>query len=243
MKRLITTQRLGGVLAGAALALAALALLASAPQPAPDRYCTVQTNPLYTAPQATASSCGRLELAVPLRVLETSDGWARVQLEGWQLQGSPTVLYALEGVRIREAILDACAQAKLQVLKTVTDEDTGQVWNKVRLAGFWVPEKALSRDLRKPWATAEALYKKNCSACHALHDPAQFTANQWPQVLKSMTSRTPLDKTQIAWITKYLQYHAKGIDPDKVPLPCGLTPAKPKSPPPEPAPPAGSGSR
>ncbi|WP_287416338.1 hypothetical protein [Oceanithermus sp.] len=234
--------RAWGAVAGAVLALAALALLAASGNPETNRYCTVETTLLYPAPGGSGEGCGVLELAVPLRVAEARDGWVRVELEGWR-QPDSTVLYALEGVRIREAILKDCALAKLQVLKTVTDENTGQTWSQVRLAGFWVPAKALSQDLRKPWATAEALYKKNCSACHALHDPAQYTANQWPQVLKSMTSRTPLDKTQIAWITKYLQYHAKGIDPDKVPVPCGLTPARPQNPPSEPAPPAGSDSR
>ncbi len=203
---------------GAALALALLGLLAASG--AEPRFCTTTNTHLYLQPEDGAQTCGLVELAVPATVLKEQGGYAQVRLEGWQLKDVPRILYAFEGVRIRDAILDDCAQQRIQVVKTVTDPDTGQVWNKVRLEGFWLPKKDLAQDLTKDWDQAEALYKQNCSVCHALHDPGEYTANQWPQVLKSMTPRTALDKTQVAWVTKYLQYHAKGIDPTQQPLPC-----------------------
>lgn len=201
-----------------AIALAVLGLTAA--NETGHVYCTITNTHLYTQPRDAAQTCGLVELAVPAEVLKEQDGYVQVRLKGWQLQDVPRILYALEGVRIREAVLDDCAQQQLKVLKTVTDPDTGQAWNEVQLEGFWLPKKDLASDLSKAWNEAENSYKQNCSVCHALHDPGKYTANQWPQVLKSMTTRTALDKNQIAWITKFLQYHAKGIDPAQLPLPC-----------------------
>ena len=59
------------------------------------------------------------------------------------MEGAPSIVYALEGIRIRKAILSEAAQKKVKRIKTVTDENTEQVWHLVSLSDVWVPDKML----------------------------------------------------------------------------------------------------
>ncbi len=141
-------------------------------------------------------------------------------MPGWQPASSKSVVYALEGIRIRKALLKKCAQGNVKVLKTVTDPATDQKWHQVNVTDLWIPEKDMDSTLDPVWKSVSVRYSKTCSVCHALHPPSQFTANQWPGILKAMTPRTSLSKDQIAWVTKYLQYNAKDTSKAGIPLPC-----------------------
>ena len=41
--------------------------------------------------------------------------------------------------------------------------------------------------------------------CHALHNINEYNANQWPSILKSMLSRTVMDKKDRFLVSQYLQ--------------------------------------
>jgi nitrate/TMAO reductase-like tetraheme cytochrome c subunit len=97
--------------------------------------------------------------------------------------------------------------ANLKTISTVKD-DYGNVWNEVQLSGF-VQGSGLTSNQDTIWAGASALYSARCSTCHALPRTNQFTANQWPTILKAMTKNAALQPDQIALLTQYLQTHSK----------------------------------
>ncbi len=181
--------------------------------------CTDKTVPIFLSPKGK-QNCGIIEAASEVTVVKHQPGWYEVTLEGWQPESSTSVVYALEGIRIRVALLKACAQSNVQVLETVTDPNTDQKWRRVKLVGAWVPENDLVAYLTAYWKNASSLYRKSCSVCHALHNPKEHTANQWPGILKSMKPRTPLSKDQIVWVEAFLQYNAKDTSKQGILLPC-----------------------
>jgi trimethylamine-N-oxide reductase cytochrome c-type subunit TorC len=44
--------------------------------------------------------------------------------------------------------------------------------------------------------------------CHRLHEPKDFTANQWPHQIESMMTHIPLEDVTKNLIVKYLQQNA-----------------------------------
>ncbi len=181
--------------------------------------CATKEVHVFTSPESK-QDCGVLETAAEVTITGHKPGWYEISMEGWQPASSKSVVYAFEGIRIRTALLKECAQGNVKTLKTVTDPYTEQEWRQVKLAGVWVPEGSLAPKLDTLWGSASALYTKTCSACHALHPPKQYTANQWPGILKSMTPRTSLSKEQIEWVKRFLQYNAKDTSKAGTPLPC-----------------------
>jgi hypothetical protein len=135
-----------------------------------------------------------------------SAGLQPVALEGWMQEGSATILFAAAGQRIVVARL-ADPSAQPRILSSTTDP-YGNVWHETQLTGF-VPATDLVADQETVWAAARALFSKRCSACHALHHTNEFTANQWPTILKTMTKNAALQPDQAELVTRYLQAHAK----------------------------------
>ena len=77
------------------------------------------------------------------------------------------------------------------------------------------PELILARE-RVPGITIERLkkgnrlYIRNCSACHALHNPSQFTAQQWQPILIKMLVKAKIkDSTTRTLITDYIVAKSK----------------------------------
>ncbi|MDH5325842.1 MAG: hypothetical protein OEZ68_19570 [Gammaproteobacteria bacterium] len=70
------------------------------------------------------------------------------------------------------------------------------------------------------WNSAESQsFQATCSVCHAMPDPEQHTAREWPRVvlrmknnLRSARQKTP-DDTTTERIIAYLQRHAKPAEP------------------------------
>jgi len=73
-------------------------------------------------------------------------------------------------------------------------------------------DRARYTDLSAP---AGKLFEATCSQCHALPDPRQHTANEWPGVVGRMTQNMkamgkPLpDQTTLETVIEFLQTHAK----------------------------------
>ncbi len=57
------------------------------------------------------------------------------------------------------------------------------------------------------WSEEEALYAR-CGSCHAAFSPEEYTVNQWPNVLKTMSERAGLTKNETKAVGTYLQYKA-----------------------------------
>jgi len=48
------------------------------------------------------------------------------------------------------------------------------------------------------------LFINNCSNCHALPNPDDYTASGWTSILSSMAPRTPLTSPQVTLVYKYV---------------------------------------
>jgi cytochrome c5 len=77
------------------------------------------------------------------------------------------------------------------------------------------PELILAKE-RVPEITMEQLkhggrlYTRNCSACHALHKPSQYTASQWHPILVKMFEKSKIrDSATKTLITNYLVAKSK----------------------------------
>ncbi len=156
-------------------------------------------------------SIGQLEVGAKVYVLKEEKGMAQISIKGWRQKGLKCVIYAFEGKRIILAELEPEGVKLVKVIKTVKDENTQLVWEKVVLNGVWVKSKYLVKDVNKVWSKISPLFHERCSMCHALPRTTTFTANQWPSTLRVMTKRAALTKKQADEITLFLQYHAKDM--------------------------------
>jgi hypothetical protein len=129
----------------------------------------------------------------------------QVTFDGWSQRGNAGTVVSAPGVRIVVAELDA--DAPTHAIGS-THDPYGNTWTHVVVSGA-VRANALTADRDVVWSNAKALYSKRCSACHALHKPTEFTANQWPTILKTMTKNAALQPEQAALVTQYLQAHAR----------------------------------
>lgn len=158
---------------------------------------------------ADGGALGTLMLGAQVTLAGDPAGDAHVVVQGWSMADAPSVMFLTTEQRITLASLTAAGQAARTVVSKQTDA-YGTDWEQVRVEGTVAPA-ALSSDRTALWSQAEALYGSTCSACHALHSPGEFTANQWPGSLKAMLPNVSLTDAQIELVTKYLQYNAKDM--------------------------------
>lgn len=94
-------------------------------------------------------------------------------------------------------------------LKQIED-DYGEVWFESE-GVYEVDKSAVTDDAEPLYAKAKELYEITCSACHRLHEPQSFTANQWPASIQGMISANyvTLEESDLALITKYLQHNSR----------------------------------
>lgn len=173
-------------------------------------YTSAAATPLYGGAQGKLV-LGILTPGTPLLLatpLQAGASRVEVALQGWSLQGGGSVVYAALGKRIIMIALNTTGLSKRKATKQSTDS-YGNVWREIQISG-WVSAKSLTSDISTVWGAAAKIYETRCSACHALHAPNQFTANQWPSILKTMAKNAALNPDQIAFVTKYLQTHARG---------------------------------
>lgn len=92
------------------------------------------------------------------------------------------------------------------------EDEYGEIWHKASIS-FDVKKTDLVEDKNTILKEAKILYEQTCSPCHHLHEPTEYTVNQWPSNLESMISAdyVALDKNEKELIIKYLQNNAKDI--------------------------------
>lgn len=160
---------------------------------------------LFATPKGQA--LGQITPATPVAIVKTQGADVEVTLNGWAPKGYATIAFRKPGQRIVDAHLDKSAPRK--VIAT-TKDDYGDVWQHIQVTG-WMHKSDLTQHVGKVWKKARKLYSHQCSQCHSLHAPSQFTANQWPSVLQVMARRAALNEQQHTLIRKYLQMHAKDM--------------------------------
>lgn len=168
-------------------------------------YAT-QPTPIY-GDSALKQQIGVMTPGSPISLSkDQGSGGQPFSMDGWFQQGNRNVLFLGEGKRIVMATLPGSPTAFQELGEAKDEYDT--VWVHARIRGFILP-KSLTRDQATVWQRAAKLYQSRCSACHAVHKPTEFTANQWPGILKIMAKNAALQPDEAALITEYLQTHAK----------------------------------
>ncbi len=197
---------------------------ADPPEEPSEVFCALRSTGLSLDSEQEAS--GQLIVTSEVSVIEDQGEWVKVRLEGWQEDGTSSLLYALPGLRIRKAQLGEALQDEAEIRDMYTDPITEILWNDVLLDGMWVPREDLTNDLAPVWEEAAQLFESTCSLCHELHHPEQFFANQWPSTMEEMGVYINLDKNseEFKLMASYLQYNAR----DTKDL-AGVVPCEPKT--------------
>lgn len=133
-----------------------------------------------------------------------------VQLIGWTMEEASSVIYEAPDLRIKIATLSAPPGSCFNITGGQTDP-YGNKWEQVSISGY-VDKQGVVADVSTIWHQAKSLYAAKCSRCHGLHQPSEFTANQWPGILQTMDKNAGLLNDQRALIEKYLQTHARTIN-------------------------------
>lgn len=176
-----------------------------------DTFFVVAPTPFTLVAQpGSPAEDGKLLGATKVAVLARENDRMQVRVEGWQIEGSESVLYALQGQRIMEAVLSPDAIAKAEKVRSVMDDNTGQQWHQVRLT-VWIAQKGLSADLAQLWRHSEETFHASCATCHALPHSNEFLANQWIGTLGAMKRYTSLDDAEYRLLLSWLQYHSKDV--------------------------------
>lgn len=200
------SMRFSLVFVAFAALVAPLPVAAASGQPAKILYA-LQVAPIFAAAASGGSAIGSVTPGTPLQVSgEAKNGFQPFTLDAWSQQGDDTTLFAAQGERIVLVTLaDNAPHPK--ILSTAKDA-YGNVWNKVELSDF-IKSDSLTPDQDFIWKQAITIYSTRCSACHALHKPSEFTVNQWPKILQTMTKNAALQPAEAALVTQYIQAHAK----------------------------------
>lgn len=145
--------------------------------------------------------------ATPVVVRSRQGTHIEVEVTGWSPMGGASYLFKDIGQRIGRAVLTEAGVNKRVVIGTREDawEST---WEDVKITG-WIEQGEVVEKIDTIWDEASTLYFTRCSRCHSLRRPREFTANQWPSVLKIMTVRAGFSREQAALVTALLQYHAR----------------------------------
>jgi trimethylamine-N-oxide reductase cytochrome c-type subunit TorC len=159
----------------------------------------------YSNPTDTKLS-GKILTTTPLEVIKIEGDKALVKVIGWNQGKLKRIVYYSKGVRIIEAAFSKKANYERKVL--LTDTSSKKPWYKVEIT-TWIENKNLVNELKPLFEQAKNLLATNCGLCHAAHPTHEFTANQWPALIKAMGPRTPMNKDQILLLTQYVQKHAK----------------------------------
>lgn len=146
-----------------------------------------------------------------LRILSHKGDNIEVEITGWSPAGGEQYLFKEMGERIRQAKMTKQAVPKRHVIAEQEDYYES-IWQNVTIRG-WVKQADTSDDIHAIWKQASELFYQRCTRCHAVHRSTEFTANQWPSILKIMTVRAGLSASNKALVTRFLQIHAKDREP------------------------------
>lgn len=174
------------------------------------QYYSVSPQDLF-ADESLGKNIGSLEIATPVKVLQSKDKAVQVELSLWRKnKGFGRVLYSNFGLNITAAILDkafATEASNISVNETKLDELTGLEWQQITVQA-WLEKGHLVRSPEQIWDVARASYTQSCSVCHRPPAEAGHDANQWPGLFAGMVGFTNMDADTSKLVLKYLQMHS-----------------------------------
>ena len=153
---------------------------------------------------------GRLLPTAEVEILKEHDACFEIKISGFMQEDSKSVIYFARGKRILVAAFAKNAPVKIEAGEFTHESDTGKKWASVWVKAF-VDKADLVADGASVTKAAALSFSENCSMCHALHKPSEFTANQWPSIVKTMGARVGMTKDDVLLVTQYPQKNAKDI--------------------------------
>lgn len=165
--------------------------------------------PMYVDKTSTKVA-GKLLPTSKVTILEKVGDRLHVKVDGFMVEGSDGAVYYGVGKRILVAGIANNSGIKFEKTKSHLDKDTGKKYFEASFKAY-IDDKNLADDVKPLFLEAEKKYKETCSMCHSLHPVDEFTANQWPSMVKSMASRAGLDNESRYFMVEYLQKHAKDM--------------------------------
>lgn len=176
--------------------------------PATKTLYSLASKKLYTTDSASGDTQGQLYPASEVQVLGTSGDMLKVQVTGWQQQGSTTGMLVQDMAKqIQTVSLNADLQKSAAILNTVKADD-GKTWQQIQVSA-WISQRNMLASIKPIWAYGKEILDATCSQCHAIPDPKHLTANGWVQGLKAMQQYYMLNKDEERTLLKYLQVNAK----------------------------------
>ncbi|MFV0482018.1 MAG: cytochrome C [Campylobacteraceae bacterium] len=166
-----------------------------------------ETLPAYSV-DTTKKADGKLLPTTKVEILEKHADKLKVKLDGWMQDGVSSMLYFAKGERIIMAAFAKKSTLDIKVLKTEKDNEGKVDWNHVEMVIF-IDDKNLVDSVEPLYVKAKSLLEEQCGLCHTTHPTNEFTANQWPAVIKGMQGRTALSSEDVLLITQYAQKHSK----------------------------------
>lgn len=174
---------------------------------AQDKMFSTGVKPLYL--DATSSKVvGKLLPTTEVTILKKEGDRVLLSIEGYAPAGENIALYFVPNKRILNAGFSKNSGVKFEKIGS-TNAD-GKAFDKLKVQ-VWSENTDLSDDVKPLFAQAKDLFDQNCSMCHGLHQPKEFSANQWPSMFKSMAGRTGIDKKDYQLVIQYLQKNAKDM--------------------------------
>ena len=152
-----------------------------------------------------------ITVLTPVEIIKEKKGTSSIKIKGFRLEDYPQMV--VRDMKRGELYVEfpeedeKLASKSFKVLKNFED-DYGEVWQEVE-GEFNIKSTFLTKDINALNKKAQSTYSQTCSMCHRLHEPHDFTVNQWPHQVESMMIEIPLEKKVKELIVKYLQHNAK----------------------------------
>lgn len=155
---------------------------------------------------------GKIEILTPVEIVQKDGAKSKIKVKGLvSANYTAQIQKSLKNGEIF-VVFDDENEANFTKSKEAYD-DYGEIWYEVS-GVYEVDSDALSADESALYAKAKQIYEETCSACHRLHEPGSFNANQWPANLQGMldANYVALDEYNLGLITKFLQHNAKEVE-------------------------------
>jgi nitrate/TMAO reductase-like tetraheme cytochrome c subunit len=180
----------------------AIGLLSTAALSAQTMYVANDVSLKSTA----GATIGTITPGTKIAIRSASSGASLVTIDGWQPKSAPTVVFA----NVDSQVVVVRLSGKSSNVKVVSSKNDpyGSAWNQVQVSGA-IDSTALVASVTPVWSAASKFYGQKCSQCHTLHQPTEFTANQWPGIVASMAHNAALSGGQLDLVVRYLQAHAR----------------------------------
>lgn len=185
----------------AATILSIAALLGTVALSAQSMYALVDLN----LKNAGGTTIGIITPGTKLAIESQTPGSANVTITGWQPKAAAGVIY--ENIDSQIALVRLTDSSGVNVVGSKADP-YGATWNQVQVSGT-VAANMLVTSVASIWSAGAQFYSQKCSQCHTLHQPSEFTANQWPGIVGSMAHNAQLSGSQEDLVVRYLQAHAR----------------------------------